>query len=169
MTTQLLNLFDNECDDVSIPDMSISSILAGDIWSNDGVKRYSYKLKITSGKAVPSTACREGFLRKFLITKKGEIFVKELVVPFLDAFYQESVNEKIEGDFWLVLMRHGSFSRGSKTFYVPFKDGRVVTHEAQWVHGDHLPKGKPLIEFYDEVKKRKPKHEIEYLALPEYL
>ena len=41
----------------------------------------------------------------------------------------EPVNEKLSGDFWLVF-KHNFF--GPRT-YVPFKDGKIVEDESEWV------------------------------------
>src|SRR5262249_2372603 len=100
-------------------------VICGNIDANYGWGERHYEF------ANPACAALwRGYTATFRLDPGGELELISFQLPNSGTESQtELVNEKLSGDFWLVLKPHFS---GPRT-YVPFEAGKVVEDESAWV------------------------------------
>lgn len=132
MTAQVPDRLMNKHPRVKLRGMHLYGVVRGDIRTNSGWgQRYEFTKPPTPTKDVPRcSALWRGYTATFRLDSEGELELVSYRYPrSLTKTETEPVNEKLSGDFWLVL-KHNFF--GPRT-YVPFKDGKIVEDESEWV------------------------------------
>ena len=89
-----------------------------------------------------STACYRGYVASFTLNADGTLTLAHFeyttfepaVVDGKDSVsinvIEDAVGQNVEGDFWMVLRPH--FYTDPTTF-VPFRDGRIVEDQSEWI------------------------------------
>lgn len=124
MTAQVCDQLINKFDEFELEGLRLYSVLISDPATTDKCSRYPFKSVADKNKMELSTACLNGFIAVYELTKNGELFLVEFryLVLFEDV-EPSKVNEQLEGDFWLSLRKDFY----EDTVYVPFKNGKIVT------------------------------------------
>jgi len=132
MTAQVPDRLMNKHPRVQLRGMQLYGVIRGNIRANSGWgQRYEFTRPPTPPKDVPRcSALWRGYTATFRLDSEGELSLVSYSYPRSKKKAEiESVNEKLSGDFWLVF-KHSFF--GPRT-YVPFKDGRIVEDDTEWV------------------------------------
>jgi hypothetical protein len=128
MTAQVPDAIENKHPDVHFGDLKLYALARGEIRSNRGWgEDYELPADPAPGKPV-STACYRGFRSCFRLEPSGEMVLCEYEYPFTER-PPRVVNEKLKGDFFLVMKE---YFRGRRT-YVPFVGGRIVADRSEWL------------------------------------
>lgn len=132
MTAQVPDRLMNKHPRVKLRGMQLYGVVRGDIHANSGWgQRYEFAKPPTPPTDVPRcSALWRGYTATFRLDSEGELELLSYRYPrTLAKVETDPVNEKLSGDFWLVL-KHNFF--GPRT-YVPFKEGKIVEDESEWV------------------------------------
>jgi hypothetical protein len=133
MTAQVPDRLLNKHPRVKLRGLHLYGVVRGDIRgaNSDWWQLYDFAKPPTPPKEVPRcSALWRGYTATFRLDSEGELELLSYRYPrTMMRAVTEPVNEKLSGDFWLVL-KHNFF--GPRTF-VPFKDGKIVEDEFEWV------------------------------------
>jgi len=145
MTTQIANHFINECPEVDFSHLHLYALLVGDIREKTNTISYSFLQQPDKSKINSFSACWSGYIPKYKITNNKELVLIAFEYPALSPKKIESdeIYELATGDFWL--MMRPSFFKGS--VYVPFKNGKLITDQSEWVFSEQLNKKESTLLF----------------------
>ena len=108
----------------------ITGVITGDINANYGWgNRYPFKTQplIPDDNKVCSALWR-GYIAEFTLTPEGPLTLDAYYFPFRTTKPRQLVNERLSGDFWLLMK---SAFAGNRV-YVPFRTGIIVINENNW-------------------------------------
>jgi len=129
MTAQAPDRLTNECSQVDLKDLKLFHVLTGDITKNFGRgEPYVFKNRPSQPPGMMSSMWR-GHISCYRLTAGGTLQLEGFEYPPLLKLARENILETMEGDFWLLL----SQTFGGARTYVPFRDGKVVADQSQWV------------------------------------
>jgi len=91
------------------------------------------------------SACWNGYTPKYKITKNKELALIAFEYPALspEKIEPDEIYELATGDFWL-MMRPSFFE---DSVYVPFKNGKIITDQSEWVFSEQLSKKESTLLF----------------------
>ena len=143
MTAQIANTLINECIDVNFSDLNLYAVLVGDIENRQNIASYPFKEKAAQEKLNVFTACWDGYISKYKITKSKDLVLTGFEYPALlpEKIEPDETHEVVVGDFWLDM--RPSFFEGF--VYVPFKDGKLITNKNEWIFHDRVSNGESTI------------------------
>ena len=129
MTAQLSNRLINNNKEVALDGLSLYGVIVGNIKNISEVTRYPFKSKATKEKFCCCTVCWNGYISQYTLTPDKELILTGFDYPLSENAEPDEAYEKLSGNFWLD-MRPDFFSGG---FYIPFKDGKLVTNKRHWI------------------------------------
>jgi hypothetical protein len=135
MTAQASDILINEHPRVALLGLHLYGIIRNDIRSNHGWgDRYVFTLPPNPPEdAIRCSALWRGYTATFRLDESGSLTLVSYRYPLsLSKAKTESVNESLNGNFWMVLKPAFSAPR----VYVPFIDGKIVEDESKWVVED---------------------------------
>ena len=143
MTAQFADIIMNECTEVDLSDLHLYAVLTGDIINKENTAPYSFLQKANEEKLNVFSACWNGYISKYKITKSKELVLVGFQYPALlpERIEPDETYEVAVGDFWLDM--RPSFFEGF--VYVPFKNGKLITNKDEWVFHKRLSKKEPAI------------------------
>ena len=146
MTAQIANIIINECIEVDLSDLHLYAVLVGDIINKENIAPYPFLQKGNKEKINVFSACWNGYISKYKITKSKELVLIGFQYPALlpERIEPDETYEMAVGDFWLD-MRPGFFEG---FVYVPFKNGKLITNKNEWVFHKRVSKKEPAIISY---------------------
>lgn len=103
MTAQFPNGLINECEEADFSELNLYSVLIGDIKNRKDIKPYSFLQKANPEKLNVFTACWDGYIPQYKITKERELLLIGFKYPALlpDYIEPDETYELAKGDFWL--------------------------------------------------------------------
>jgi hypothetical protein len=132
MTIQFSDRLSNECEEVDLWDFGLYGVRVGDITTNHGWgEPYPLQALPTDEKRKVMTCNWRGYICAYRLRFDGELILERFEYPAIlpEVIEPDLVEEKLTGDFWLVMKEQFS---GLRT-YIPFKDGHIVTDKSQWI------------------------------------
>ena len=130
MTAQLSQRFINNHQDFTLEGFYLYGISVSKPkdYSNRG--GYLFKNQADPKKLSASTACWDGYIGVYELNSFGELTLVQIDYPSFEKRTEpDTVNETLQGDFWLEF-RSSFFG---KKLFVPFFDGQLVLDEKKWV------------------------------------
>ncbi len=131
MTVQAPDLIENHSANVDFGELALYGIMKGDVTANHGWgDRYTFE----NAPAFPDdnktcSALWRGYIAEFTLSADGTITLDAYCFPFAPNKPRQTVNERLSGDFWLIMK---STFEGNRV-YIPFRSGVVNSNEAEWV------------------------------------
>ena len=134
MTAQSPEQLENAHPEIDFGKLYLYRVITGDITANHGWgDPYPFQNQPQlPGDQKPFSALWRGYVGSFHLGADGKLTLKKYTYPNSPTrgkHLQQTVNEELVGDFWLV-MKLGF--RAPRT-YVPFQDGVIVTNRDEWV------------------------------------
>lgn len=129
MTAQASDLLDNRYAGVDLGELALYEVVTGDIHTNHGWGNpypYQNQPSIPKDNKVCSALWR-GFVAEFTLASDGSLTLDAYRFPLAPNKPRQVVNERLFGDFWLVMKSDFAGNR----VYVPFRAGIVVA-EHDW-------------------------------------
>lgn len=129
MTAQIPDKIEIKCINLELGNLLPYAIVTGDINKNYGWgDKYKFKSKANPESDIHNNALHRGYISKYEINEAGELILLSYEYPFQNENKYEKVNEKIEGDFYLVL-KESFFERRT---YIPFVNGVIIKDKTKW-------------------------------------
>lgn len=135
MTAQSPDILINEHPRIELRGLHLYGVIRNDFRSNHGWgDRYLFASPANPPQdAVRCSALWRGYIATFRLDENGSLTLLSYRYPLsLTKAKTETINELLNGDFWLVLKPTFSAPRT----YVPFIDGKIVENESQWIVED---------------------------------
>ncbi len=153
MTAQFSGRLINECPEVDLNGLHLYAVLVGDIKNSTDIKPYQFSQKPNPNKINIFTACWNGYISEYKITRNKELLLTGFQYPALlpEKIEPDEANELASGDFWLDL-RPDFFG---EYVYVPFIDGKLLANQEEWIF--HKPYNETVINhstnWFSKIKK----------------
>jgi len=147
MTEQLMDHMENKCPKIDFEDLKPSIVILGPVEKNHGwgIGEYEYAVEPKSVEGFSQNW--SGYLCNYRLTDKGRLVLVSYVYTIADIELT-TVNETLEGDFYLVMKPD---FHGIRT-YVPFVNGLIVEDKSKWLHEEsieiEIPPEKDLYKTY---------------------
>ena len=135
MTAQASDILINEHPRIELGGLHLYGVIRNDIRSNHGwVDRYLLASPPNPPHdTVRCSALWRGYTATFRLDENGSLTLLSYRYRLsLSKAKTEMINERLNGDFWLVL-KPAFFAPRT---YVPFIDGKIVEDESKWVVED---------------------------------
>jgi hypothetical protein len=130
MTAQIPDHLDNDHPTVEFGELSLYGVIVGDITANYGWgSPYPFQNHPTAPGEEIFSALWRGYIADFRLSPGGTLTLIAFHYPLALGKPTVQVNERLEGNFWLVMKSHFEGNR----VYIPFEAGMLVTDEQQWV------------------------------------
>lgn len=135
MTVQSPDDLTCNCELADFGELSLYAVITGDITAAHGWgTRYPFR----NQPSVPpdSTVCSalwRGYIAEYAIDNDGCMSLVAYRYPLAPNKPCVELNERLEGDYWLVMKSRFI----GKRVYVPFRAGVLVTDEAEWLTEDN--------------------------------
>ena len=132
MTTQSPEKLINDCPDIDFGQLKLYGIVTGDVV--DPYQNGKYPLENPPdppGDQKTFSALWRGYIAHYRLDHDGRLTLESYTYPNSHSLGRKNrtvVNERLLGDFWLVMRR--AFK--SPSTYVPFRDGLIITDRSQW-------------------------------------
>ena len=108
--------------------LRLYGVVRGDVHSNNGWgEPYEFKWKPKPLKRYQCSSLWRGFISVYELRGDGSIYLVSYKYPYSEQ-NAEHFEEKLEGDFWLLMKPSFSAPR----IYVPFVDSKIITDEDKW-------------------------------------
>lgn len=135
MTAQASDQLDNRHGTVDFGELAPFGFVSGEIDANHGWgKPYPFQNQpsIPKDNKVCSALWR-GYVAEFTLDSGGSLTLDAYCFPSAPKKPRQAVNERLTGDFWLVMKSNFEGNR----VYVPFRAGIIVADENSWlIEGD---------------------------------
>jgi len=131
MTAQAPDQIENHAANVDFGELALYGIIRGDVTTNHGWgDRYTFETNPTfPDDNKTCSALWRGYIAEFTLAANGTITLDAYRFPFAPNKPRQTVNEQLNGDFWLVMK---STFEGNRV-YIPFRSGVVNSSQAEWV------------------------------------
>ncbi|MBT3015947.1 MAG: hypothetical protein KME63_09410 [Candidatus Thiodiazotropha sp. (ex Clathrolucina costata)] len=131
MTNQRSDDLINEHSEIEFGELRVYGVAIGDITQNHGWgDKYEFISAPNPTKGVMCSALWRGYVSHYKLTSSGDLILEYFEYPLDKNKKPDVVNEKLKGNFWLIMKE--TF-RGERT-YVPFRSGKVVSAKAEWIN-----------------------------------
>ncbi len=131
MTAQAPDQLVNRYANVDFGELNLYGVIRGDVTANHGWgERYAFETEPSfPDENKTCSALWRGYIAEFTLTDDGAVTLDAYHFPFAPNKPRQAVNERLFGDFWLVMK---STFEGNRV-YIPFRNGIVHEDENEWV------------------------------------
>ena len=130
MTVQFPDDIASNCELADFGELSLYVVTTGDITANNGWGvRYPFrKQPSVPADSITCSALWRGYIAEYAIHNDGQMSLVAYRYPLAPSKPRVEINERLVGDFWLVMKSRFEGER----VYVPFRAGVLVSDENEW-------------------------------------
>jgi hypothetical protein len=137
MTTQIPDRLVNRFSAIELGELELYGVLQGELFPYDGSGvRYAWKNKPVIPEKRSASLIR-GYVSTIVLHEDARLELTRFDYPFSEPRTSTDISEFLEGNGWLRMSPHDAWPRVS----IPFRDGRIVGDESQWVLLDKVALG----------------------------
>jgi|GEM_PF-5648777 len=138
MTTQIPDRLINRFSAIELGELDLFQVLTGELSAYDGTGvKYPWRNRPTIPEKRSASLIR-GYVATIVLHEDARLELTHFSYPFSSpAIAPIEVSEFLEADGWLRMSPHDAWPRVS----IPFRDGRIVGDESQWVLFDKVALG----------------------------